>query len=311
MSQNIFFVTKNYSYSKKIYTIYNNYKMYISKLNLSTDTQEWRLKHIRDFLKVIDKSNIDLKKLTAEEVYDYIMSIQALSAKTREHRAVCIRMFLNYLSENNLIKIDGKKIFPKIKTIKESVIPSYYTNDEISKIIFSIKKRNKNYKRDLCILLLFSKLGLRTRDVRNIKLKNINWQTNEIQIVQSKTNWINVLPMDKDLRYAILDYLKNERPKIDTKYIFINESGNRYNDHKFYNIVSKYIKKSNINSSERRKGPHSMRHSLAKSVLDDNNGINTVSNLLGHTSTKSTKLYLKLKFKELKKISLEVPSCKN
>lgn len=311
MSQSNFFVTKNYSYSKRIYIIYSNYKLYLFNSNLSEDTQDWRLKHIREFLKVLDSNNINLNQLTAEDVYDYIMSIQNLSAKTREHRAVCIRLFLNYLSEHNLIKIDGKKIFPKIKTIKESKIPSYYTNDEIKKIIFLFKKKNKNYRRDLCVFLFFTKLGLRTRDVRNIKFENINWQTNEIQIIQSKTNWINVLPLDNDLRYALLDYLKNERPKLNSEFIFINENGERYTDHIFYNIVSKYIIKSEIDTTERRKGPHSLRHTLAKSVLDDNNGINTVSNLLGHTSTKSTKVYLKLNYKELKKISLEVPKCTN
>lgn len=305
MSQNNFYVTKQYSYSKKIYTIYNNYKLYLSKLNLSVDTLDWRLKHIRGFLKELDKNNIKLEQLTAEDVYDYIMSIQNLSAKTREHRAVCIRLFLNYLKECNLIAFDGNKLFPKIKTIKESVIPSYYTNDEISKIISSVESDNS--KLDLCILLIFAKLGFRTRDVKDMKFENINWQTNEIQIIQSKTNWINILPIDEELKYAILDYLKNERPNFESEYIFINENGERYNDHKYYNIVSRCIKKSGLDTSGKRKGPHSLRHSLAKSVMDDNNGINVVSNLLGHTSIKSTKVYLKLNYKELKKISLEVP----
>lgn len=309
MSQKNFYVTKNYGYSKKIYTIYNNYKLYLSKLNLSVDTLDWRLKHIRGFLKELDTNNINLKRLTAEDVYDYIMSIQNLSAKTREHRAVCIRLFLDYLSECNLIKIDGKRIFPKIKTIKESKIPSYYTNDEISEIISLVEE--EKCQLDLCVMLIFVKLGFRTRDVRNLKFENINWQRNEIQIIQSKSNWLNILPIDEDLRYAILYYLKNERPNFDSKYIFINENGERYNDHKFYNIVSKYIKKSKIDISERRKGPHSLRHSRAKSTMDDDNGINVVSNLLGHTSTKSTKVYLKLNYKELKKISLEVPKWKN
>lgn len=311
MSQNIFFVTSNFSYSKGIFTIYNNYKKYLYNLNLRADTREWRLKHIRGFLKFVDEKKINLKKLSANDVYDYIMSIQNLSPKTREHRAVCIRLFLDYLLELKITKVEGRKIFPKIKTIKESSIPSYYTNNEISKIIFSINKKYENGKRDLCILLLFTKLGLRTRDVKNLKFQNIDWQKNEICIVQSKTNWINILPMDSDLRYAILDYLKNERPIIESEYIFINEYGEQYKDHKFYDIVSNYIKKSKVDTSERKSGPHSLRHSLAKSILDDNNGINTVSNLLGHTSTKTTKIYLKLSFKELKKISLEVPPCKN
>jgi integrase/recombinase XerD len=311
MSQNNYFITNKYSYSKRIYTIYNNYKGYLSQLDLSSETKEWRLKHIRGFLMELDKKNIDFKNITSECVYDYILSIQNLSAKTREHRAVCIRLFLNYLSENGFSTIDGNKTFPKIKTIKESTLPSYYSIDEISKMISSINRKEKNGKRDLCIVLLFSKLGLRTKDVRNIKFENIDWQNNEIQIIQSKTNWLNILPMDNTMRLALIDYIKNDRPKFDSENIFINEKGKIYNDHIFYKIIYRYLKKSKVNTFGKRKGPHSIRHSLAKATLDDNNGINIVSNLLGHTSTKSTKVYLKLNFRELKKISLEVPEWKN
>lgn len=311
MSQNNFFVTNKYSYSKKIYTVYDCYKQYLLKSNLSDETVDWRLKHIRGFLMELDKQNIGLNNITSEIVYDYMMSIQNLSAKTREHRAVCIRLFLNYLSENGFSVINGNKIFPKIKTIKESILPSYYTVDEISKMISSVNRKEENGKRDLCILLLFSKLGLRTNDVRNIKFENIDWQNNEIQIVQTKTNWLNILPMDNTIRYALIDYIKNDRPKFDSENIFINKKGEIYDDHIFYNIINKYLKKGNVNTFGKRKGPHSIRHSLAKATLDDNNGINIVSNILGHTSTKSTKVYLKLNFKELKKISLEVPIWKN
>ena len=311
MSQNKYYVTNKYSYTKRVYTIYNNYKWYLVKKNLSKETIDWRLKHIREFLRMLDESNTSFKSISSENVYDYMMSIQNLSAKTREHRAVCIRLFLNYLSENGYSKINGNKVFPKIKTIKESTLPSYYTVDEISKMILSVDRNKKNGKRDLAILLLFSKLGLRTNDVRNIKFENILWNSNIIQIVQSKTNWLNTLPMDNSLRYALIDYLRNERPKIESEYIFINEHGEKYDYNTYYSIIEKYLLKGNINIAGRRKGPHSIRHSLAKTILDDNNGITIVSNLLGHTSTNSTKSYLKLDYKELKKISLEVPAWKN
>lgn len=311
MSQNKYFVTKTFSYNKKVFTIYSNYKQYLSKINLSSETQDWRLKHIRGFLKLVDDKNAQLKNISSEFVYDYMMSIQNLSVKSREHRAVCIRLFLNYLYENGYSRIKGNVVFPKIKNIKESTLPSYYTIDEISKMISIVNIKEKNGKRDLCVLLLFSKLGLRVNDVRNLKFENILWNSNEIQIVQSKTNWLNVLPMDNTIRYALIDYLKNDRPKSNSNYIFINNNGEIYDDHIFYNIVRKYLINSGINTTGKRKGPHSIRHSLAKSILDDNNGINTVSNLLGHTSTNSTKIYLKLNYKELKKISLEVPKWEN
>lgn len=309
-SQN-YLVTKNYSYSKDIYSVYNQYAKYISKLGISYDTQKWRLKHIRGFLSYLDIHKIKPNNMTAIVIYNYLKSLDNLSIRTKEHRSVCIRLFLNFLYNKKISKIRGNDVLPKIKCFKETQIPSYYTDKEINTIINSVNNKAENGKRDLAIILLFARYGLRPRDVRNMRFKNICWEENKINIIQSKTNWINVLPMDNETRYALLDYLKNERPSSDLDYIFIKNKKEIYNDHFYYNIVDKYIKLSNVNINNRRHGPYIFRHSEAYSLMKEGNGINIVANILGHTTTNSAKAYLKLNYTELKKISLEVPAWKN
>lgn len=304
-------VTKNYSYTKDIYNIYKNYVKYVFNLSLSEDTKNWRCKHIRGFLYFIDNKNISIKSLNTETIYDYMMSIDNYSTRTKEHRAVCIRLFLNYLYDKKIIKITGSQVFPKIKCNKEVSIPSYYTEQEINIIINAVNPKCKNGKRDLVILLLLAKLGLRPRDIRYLKIKNIYWQENKIKILQSKTNYVNILPIDKELRYAILDYLKNERPNVVADYLFINELGEVYTDRFFYDIVNEYISKSKIDIGNRRHGTYIFRHSLAKQILDNNNGINVVADILGHSNIDNAKYYAKIDKKELQKISLEVPTCEN
>lgn len=311
MNSQKFYVTKTYSYSKDIYSSYISYVEYVSKLDLSNDTKDWRCKHIRGFLSFINDRNIKIKKITSENVYDYMLSINRFSDRTKEHRAVCIRLFLNYLKDNNIISISGNNVFPKIKCYKETAVPYYYTIDEINKIISCVNIKNSNGKRDLAILLIFAKLGIRPRDMRLLKLDDISWNENVFKILQSKTNYINILPFDTDIRYMLADYIKNERSSVESKYVFIDENGNCYNDHFYYNLINKYILKSGINVGDRKHGTYLFRHSLAKQILDNNNGINSVANILGHSTTKYAKYYTKIDFNELKKISLEVPECKN
>lgn len=299
-------VTKKYGYKKEIYSVYIDYAKYISKINISVDTQEWRLKHIRGFLLFIKSKKIE--NIQPSNVYDYFRSIEHLSIKTREHRAVCLRLFLNYLYDNQYIKFNGREIFPKIKCSKETIVPSYYTDEEIKLIINSVNDQVPNGKRDLAIILLFAKFGLRPRDVKNLEFKNISWNDNTLKIVQSKTNWINILPIDNDVRYALLDYIKNERPISELDYIFLKNNYEKYNDHFYYNIVNKYIKLSGVNTLSRKQGPYIFRHSKAISLLKDGNGINTIANILGHSATDNAKAYLKLNYKDLKKTSLEVPT---
>lgn len=304
-------VTKTYSYTKDIYDLYNSYKEYVSNQDLTESTIDWRCKHIRGFLSYIDNNNIKIKNITLENIYDYMMSISEDADRTKEHRAVCIRFFLNYLREKNIIRFSGCDAFPEIKCYKETNIASYYTPQEINKIINSVEKNDENKKRDLAILLLFANLGLRPRDVRLLKFDSIYWNENIVKILQSKTNYVNVLPINNDLRYALIDYMKNERPNLKSEYFFIDKSGNPYNDYFFYNLVNKYLKLGEININGRRHGTYIFRHSLAKETLDNGNGINSVANILGHSSVDNAKYYAKIDFSELKKLPLEVPKCKN
>ncbi len=311
VSQNDFFVTKNYSFKKDIYDIYQSYSKYVSKLSIANDTRDWRLKHIRGFLLFVSKNNIKIKNIKPLNIYNYMMEIENKSLKTKEHRAVCIRLFIDYLYNEKIISYNGKSVFPIIKCYKESSMISTYNDEEITKVINAVDVKKKNGKRDLAIILLFARLGLRPRDVMNLKMDEISWKDNSVKIIQSKNNWINILPINNEIRYALLDYIKNERPSSKSVYVFLKDSDSIYGHHLFYNVVDKYFKKANINIKNKRHGPYALRHSIGTSLLKDNNSINNISNILGHQSTENSRAYLKVDINSLKKISLGVPKWKN
>lgn len=289
---------------------YLKYSKYLDTLNIKKETKEWRLKHIKGFDSYLYNNNLFYYNLKPTYIYDYMNTISNLALRTKENRAVCIRMFLNYLFNQKLIKFSGQQIFPSIASTKQATIPSYYTDNEVSLLLQSLNPKSKTYKRDLAILLIFASYGLRLKDVRNLKFSNINWNENKIQIVQNKDNEINTFIMSEDIRYALLDYIKNERIKSDTEIVFLTIDGKQISDGGFYNILDRAFKRANIDTSWRHHGPHSLRHSLAISLLNQNVGINEIANILGHDNVETTFIYLKANFNVLKKFALEVPSWK-
>ena len=65
-------------------------------------------------------------------------------------------------------------------------------------------------------------LGLRISDVINLELDNINFDNNTISIIQYKTKEKLFLPLIDQIKYPLIDYLKNIRPKdSELNYIFI------------------------------------------------------------------------------------------
>lgn len=290
---------------------YKDYAGYLNTLNITEDTKEWRLKHIRGFLYYLEKNNIKLRNMKPNDIYSYMVSISHLKARTKEHRAVCLRFFLNWLNDNGTISFTGSRILPKIKCNKQENIISYYNDEEITKILNSVNIKEFHGKRDLAIMLLFSRFGLRQRDVKMLKLENIKWNESKIIIVQSKNNVINNYPLTDEIIYALLDYIKNERPKSDLPYVFLKDNNNIYNDHFYYNLVNKYFKKAKIDITNKKHGTNSFRHSIATSLIKDGNSIYVTSSVLGHQNINDTTIYAKVDIQQLKKIPLEVPLWKN
>lgn len=295
--------TKNKSFSKQ----YFEYLKYLHTLNIKEESKDWRLKHIRGFDIYLKTNDIDFQNLSKLDVYNYMDSISNLSSRTKENRAVCIRMFLDFLHEKDKLKINGRETFPTIVSTKYSTIPSYYVDEEIRKVINSVDITSPLGKRDYAILLILESYGIREKDLINLSYSNINWNDNKIIIIQSKDNNVNEFPLTKEIRYAILDYLKNGRPKSDLPYIFLTRDGTKFSSGSCYNIVNKYFKKANINIGLRHHGVHTFRHSLATSLLTSGIGIDEISAILGHDDVASTEVYARVNFNELKKLSLEVP----
>ena len=150
-------------YWKNLYDIYSS----SLDINLKKDTIDWRLKNIRGLLKYLSLLNIECNNLTPENVYNYLSSLESYSARTREHRAICVRFFLNFLNDNLLIEFNGSKILPRIHCNKEEKVINYFTNEEIKKLLSSIDINEINGKLNFSLLTLFTYYGIRLRDVIN------------------------------------------------------------------------------------------------------------------------------------------------
>ena len=221
---------------------------------------------------------------------------------------------MNWTYQSNLTKISGDMILPKIIIHRNTNIRTYYTQDEISKLLNVIDTKTKLGKEDYLIISLICYLGLRISDVVNLKLSNIDFNTNTISIIQYKTDNKLTLPLIDQVRYPLLDYLKNVRPtNTDLDFIFITkEIPYRHklelSTHNY--IIKNYLVKAGIDINGRKHGFHSLRHSFSTSLLKENTSLYSISSILGHQDIKTTMGYLDIDTSKLKELALEVPYVK-
>jgi integrase len=191
-----------------------------------------------------------------------------------------------------------------------SDIPSVYTEDEILRLLKAVDCANPIGKRDYAILLLAVKLGIRRGDLRNLKLENLKWETNRIELIQEKTGQVLNLPILEEIGAALIDYLKNGRPKVLSEYIFLKHvpTYEKLSPVGLNNIVNKYFRQAGIIIPKGKKhGLHALRHSLASHLLENQTPIVVISEILGHLNSHTTSVYLKIDLDQLRTCALEAP----
>lgn len=291
----------------------NDYLEYVEKLNLASNSFYQREYIATLFLYYLQSKKIlDINKILRENIINFLESFRNCSKFTKKDYLSTLKLFLKFLYSNAYTQKPLYVNLPKVIIPRQSKIPSVWNKTDIEKLLNCIDKDTAIGKRDYAILLLIIKLGLRKIDVINLDFNNINWSNKTINILQQKTKTLISLPLLEDIGWAIIDYIKNGRPKSDMPNIFLTHNKNSSSFSKthgnFYYIITKYMKKAGIPINNNKKnGVHSLRHTLASEMLKQSTPIETISSVLGHVNSNVTSVYLKIDIEKLKECVLEVP----
>jgi len=114
----------------------------------------------------------------------------------------------------------------------------------------------------------------------------------------------------KDVGWAIIDYLKNGRPVSDSPYVFLTSTVpyRPFGTHScaLNILLTKHIRNAGVRiQREVPKGVHSLRHTLASTMLANDVPLPVISSVLGHVTTKATSNYLHIDIKRLKECALD------
>lgn len=266
--------------------------------------------HVSSFLAFVEESGQTLSSITLDTVSNYLLTLGKFKSSTPNSYISTLRCFFRFIHENGFCGQDLSCVLPRVKTNRQRKIPSIWTKEEVIKLLAAIDRNHPLGKRDYAMVLLVTRLGLRIKDVKMLRLSDIDWRNKTIQLVQSKTGQPNTLPLLKDIGWAIIDYINNARPKLEHQEVFLRyippyeplgESNN------LYNTFEKYIKIAHIPYGPKKKlGMHSMRHTLATHTLESHVPLPEISYILGHKNVESTAVYLKSGINLLKECCLDI-----
>lgn len=173
---------------------------------------------------------------------------------------------------------------------------------EIARVFQSINRDTAIGKRDYAMFMIAAVTGMRSIDISELQLSDIDWVAGEMQITQKKTDVPLALPLTRDIGEALSDYILHGRPRSNSDNIFLTSRPpiqplGRRGIYSAFNRVRKI-------AGLKKRPFHDLRRAVGTSMVVAGIPVTTVAQVLGHTDISSTKQYIALDSTHLKECSL-------
>lgn len=228
-------------------------------------------------------------------IRDWIINLSEknLSPLTVNRKISSLSKYYDFLLKIQVNKISPLKNHKRLKVQKKLIIP--FSEDEVFKII-DVFSKDFEGKRNLLIVDTLYSTGIRRDELINIKLNDIFLSENLIKVL-GKRNKERLVPVLASLNKRIKDYLdfRNEIHS-NSSSLFITKKGKSIGPSLVYRVVKKYFSKV---STKVKTSPHVLRHSFATHMLNNGADINSIKEIMGHSSLASTQIYTKIKLPKI------------
>ena len=277
---------------------------------LSESTIYSRGNRIKRFLIFLaDSGGVDAGCFSDSSAHDYILTQSSNHAKSVKSILTAIRCFYRHLYLEGFVDRDLTGTVPSPKLYYSPELPAPWAKEEVEALMGCIDRGNPAGKRDYAMLLMVARLGLRASDIKAICISDFDWEARTVSIVQHKTKVPLVLPLLDDVGWAVIDYLRYGRPEgAACPELFVRhvapfepfaENGN------LTNILVKHARAAGVKAPRDRKTLHSLRHALAKRLLEQQVPLEDISRILGHVNKRTTSIYLRMDIDALRACPLD------
>jgi integrase/recombinase XerC len=259
------------------------------------------LEFFQKFLKD-DFDNVPLIEVSYTLIRSWIVAMvdAQISNVSINRKIASLKAFYKFLLKTKQIDLNPLAKHKALKTPKKIQIP--FSEEELNKVLHQIQyKEGFEGLRDKLIIDLFYTTGIRRSELIGLQLKNVDLYNKTIKVI-GKRNKERIIP----LLPILLDQIKMyqiERAQIqelkDVDYFFLLTNGNKLNETFVYRLINDYF--SNV-SEKVKKSPHMLRHTFATHMLNHGADLNSIKELLGHSSLASTQVYTHSSLAELKNV---------
>jgi integrase/recombinase XerC len=253
----------------------------------------------RDFL-IKEYNEEELVEVNYPQIRNWIVSLVdgKISNRTINRKVSSLKSFYKFLQKTEQIEINPLSKHKALKVAQKVQVP--FTSKEINLVLDNINEENDfTSVRNKLIVELFYSTGIRRSELINIKERNISFSENTIKVL-GKRNKERFVPLLQSVVSTLKNYLELKiNFSTGLEELFITEKGNKIYETLVYRIINSYFSRV---STKLKKSPHILRHSFATHLLNEGADLNSVKELLGHSSLASTQVYTHNSLEVIKKV---------
>ncbi|ANW95174.1 integrase [Wenyingzhuangia fucanilytica] len=271
--------------------------------NYSQHTLTAYQKDIQDFFHFLESefSVDDPASVTHSYIRTWIVYLNGLGIANRSvnRKLTALKSFYNYLQKIEAVvknPLSGQK---SLKTSKKVIIPFSEREIESSLLIEDDAYTPFEQLRNKLIIHLLYATGIRQAELIGLKLQNVDFETSTIKVL-GKRNKERIIPIYPEILEELKRY-KEQRDAVGAEVFnfFITKRGRKLYGALVYRVINSYFSKV---STKEKKSPHVLRHSYATDLINQGADLNSVKELLGHSSLAATQVYTHNSLDKLKQV---------
>ena len=291
------------------------FKVYLNDAcGFSNSTIHYHTRNIKEFLvERFGKGLIKHKDITPAQIIKYV-SEKAKQYKPGSTKALAysLRCYFKFLQFRGICSRNLTNAIPTTPNWTLATLPKTMTKEQLTRVLASFNRKTPSGMRDYAITLCLFELGMRASEVTNLLLDDIDWENATITIRASKTFRSRILPLPVRLGRALACYLKNGRPKTNSRNAFVRHSVPKGKAITIY-IVRAAMRHAHERAGlgDRFTGTHVFRHTAATVMYQKGATLKEIADILGHQCLDSTTVYTKLNRVMLAKVAMPWPEVKS
>ena len=248
--------------------------------------------------------------LLKARIEEYITELhKKYKQKTVKRKIASIKAFYRYLEEEE--RLEGSNPFTKIRVKFKEIesLPRIIPRNDIERLLnymYDVMKQSGQevtIYRDLSVIEMFFATGARVYEISNLKIQDIDLDNGIIKLFGkgSKERYVQI--GSPEVLELVKEYYRLNQQKINKSgFFFVNRHGKRFSEQSIRRMIRKYSCQAGISIHIT---PHMFRHSVATYLLEEGVDIMYIQKILGHSSIKTTQIYLHIASKKQMEILKE------